>query len=731
VCAPPAAGATQRVALSQLERELPRSLAVSFDLPPSYMVDTGTGDEDSGSWKGPRYASEAGGLGSTSNIDWDVTIERAGQLAAVPRASLVQGWPVIAEGTIPVARSVRGRSAGSIAAPWVLTLTPGSEGRAQYEAALALPLSRGRALLVRLSALSPSYDVAGGSFGRFFVQGPAGPVPPSVWNRAQIQAVLATVRLEGSLPPRAIRVQRLDDVVRAVLGDATGEPVAGQRVRAEMRRGGAWRPLRAASTGVDGSLELDLAATTGARLVRLVTGSGKAVVRSRLITVPASDGDPYIVVLQDGAGRPADIARAHARRLGLSSRAVFDSALRGYAAELSPAQRSALRADPAVRGLVPDRLLEIPELAEPVAAGALVVQPPQQVPLGIRRIGATESPTARIDGADERVPVDVAVIDTGIAPHPDLNVVGGKNCGDGPDSAFAVADNGHGTHVAGILAAKDNAFGVVGVAPGARIWSVRALGETGSGRWSWVICALDFVADRSPAEGGPIKVANLSLGAPSGSVACDNPNAWIDPVHLAVCRAVKRGVTVVVSAGNSADDLKRYIPATYPETIVVPALGDYDGLPGGRARDDHVTIGAACRQQDGDALSFTESFYGPQGTAYEDDDDLLVVFNWPSSDEPHAIAAPGACIRSTWPGRSYRKESGTSMASPHVAGAAALYLATHPTATPAQVLAALRQAGEREVEGSPGTPTIPGPLVRKHFDQHDRHGEPVVRAGGL
>jgi subtilisin family serine protease len=190
-------------------------------------------------------------------------------------------------------------------------------------------------------------------------------------------------------------------------------------------------------------------------------------------------------------------------------------------------------------------------------------------------------------------------------------------------------------------------------------------------------------------------------------------------------------VTVVVSAGNSADDLKRYIPATYPETIVVPALGDYDGLPGGRVRDDHVTIGAACRQQDGDALSVTESFYGPQGTAYEDDDDLLVVFNWPSSDEPHAIAAPGACIRSTWPGRRYRKESGTSMASPHVAGAAALYLATHPTATPAQVLAALRQAGEREVEGSPGTPTIPGALVRKHFDEQDRHGEPVVRAGGL
>ena len=394
-----------------------------------------------------------------------------------------------------------------------------------------------------------------------------------------------------------------------------------------------------------------------------------------------------------------------------------------------PRSGTRLRSDPAVRGIVPDRIIESPELLAPVSgAVAGTPQPPQEVSLGIRRIGATESPTAGIDGADQRVPVDVAVIDTGIAAHPDLNVVGGKNCGDG--SSYAVADNGHGTHVAGIIGAKDNAIGVVGVAPGARIWAVRALGETGVGRWSWVICALDFVADHSPAKGGPIRVANLSLGAPVGSLPCDHPDAWLDPVHLAVCRAVKRGVTVVVSAGNLGHDLKHDIPATYPETIVVPALADYDGLPGGLARDDPVTQGAACRQRDGDALSVTESFYGPQTTAYQDDDDLLVVWNWPSTDEPHALAAPGVCIRSTWPGRSYRKESGTSMASPHVAGAAALYIATHPAATPAEVLAALRGLGERETERVlvPGLPTR---LGQNHFDESDRHGEPVLLARTL
>ena len=171
--------------------------------------------------------------------------------------------------------------------------------------------------------------------------------------------------------------------------------------------------------------------------------------------------DPYVVVLKDGAGRPAELARAHARRLGLSSRAVFDTALRGYAAELfaRPAQRAG-------RGPRRARPGPGPPAREPSSSRAARSLQPPSIPSS----PATESPTPRIDGADERVPVDVAVIDTGIAPHPDLNVVGGKNCGDGPDSAFAVADNGHGTHVAGILAAKDNAFGGVGVAPGARIF---------------------------------------------------------------------------------------------------------------------------------------------------------------------------------------------------------------------------------------------------------------------
>ena len=143
----------------------------------------------------------------------------------------------------------------------------------------------------------------------------------------------------------------------------------------------------------------------------------------------------------------------------------------------------------------------------------------QSLPTGIQRVFAPDNQALDIDGADDRrVDVDVAVIDTGIQlDHPDLNVAGSTNCA----TFFATCGsgggdgNGHGTHVAGTIGALDNGIGVVGVAPGARLWSVRVLGNNGTGTTSQIIAGMDWVTARA----ATIEVANLSLtGGASASI---------------------------------------------------------------------------------------------------------------------------------------------------------------------------------------------------------------------
>ena len=152
----------------------------------------------------------------------------------------------------------------------------------------------------------------------------------------------------------------------------------------------------------------------------------------------------------------------------------------------SPRHRSRpCAADPAVLAVVPDEKIEL-------AA--------QSIPTGINRVDGRLSAAAKIDGVDERVDADVAIVDTGIDPNADLTVAGGYNCSTS-DRALWRDVHGHGTHVAGIAGAIDNRTGVVGVAPGVRVWAVKILNDSGSGLLSWYACGLDWIASQRDSRG--------------------------------------------------------------------------------------------------------------------------------------------------------------------------------------------------------------------------------------
>ncbi|MER3486431.1 MAG: peptidase S8, partial [Chloroflexota bacterium] len=166
----------------------------------------------------------------------------------------------------------------------------------------------------------------------------------------------------------------------------------------------------------------------------------------------------------------------------------------------------------------------------------------QTLPTGVDRIDADVNAVAQIDGNDTRIDADVAVLDTGVdLSNPDLNVAGGVDC-DGPDTGNYGDAHGHGTHIAGTIAALDNGIGVVGVAPGARIWSVRVLDAYGNGTTSNLICGLDWVA----AHADTIDVVNMSLAGAGSDGSCSST-----ALHEAICGVVNAGVTVVAAAGNS------------------------------------------------------------------------------------------------------------------------------------------------------------------------------------
>jgi subtilisin family serine protease len=342
---------------------------------------------------------------------------------------------------------------------------------------------------------------------------------------------------------------------------------------------------------------------------------------------PPQSGRDVIVVFHDDESDVDGLAAEHGRAYGASVSQLYHRALRGYAARIPQARLDDVQRDPRVAFVSDDR---------PVQAVA------QTLPTGVHRIDAELS----THFSSNQWALAVAVIDTGSGPHADLNIAGGTNCSVGKSFADG---NGHGTHVAGTIGAINNGTGVVGVAPGIPIYSVRVLNNQGSGSWSSVICGIDWVT--ANASKFNIKVANMSLGGSGFDDGnCGNSNA--DALHKAICKSVDAGVTYVVAAGNDNANLAGFSPAAYHEVLAVTAVADYNGQPGGGAT-------ATCRSGVDDTPADFSNYTLPG-----------------SLDEGHTIAAPGVCILSTWKGGGYNTISGTSMASPHVAGTAALCIGT-------------------------------------------------------
>ena len=363
-----------------------------------------------------------------------------------------------------------------------------------------------------------------------------------------------------------------------------------------------------------------------------------------LVPVSASARKPapsqgYIVVYKSSVQDISAETNRRERQKGFRTEFRYRRAIKGFAANLSRRQVEELQQDPEVAFVSADRTVQA-IASDPLASG-------ETAPTGIRRMGAaTSNEVRRTSGAG------VAVIDTGVdLSHPDLNAANGKNCVS--SSTSANDDNGHGTHVAGTIAAENTGVGVVGVSPGTKVHAVKVLDSRGSGSWSQVICGIDWVtATRSDSDpDNDVAVANMSLGGAGTTVkSCATTT---DALHKAICRSTDAGVNYVVAAGNSGWDFDYAtapdVPAAYPQVLTVTALSDSDGQPG-------ASGGApSCRTSEADDRYASFSNYAAT-----------------SAGRDHTIAGPGVCINSTWPGGGYRTISGTSMASPHLAGAVAL-----------------------------------------------------------
>jgi subtilisin family serine protease len=290
---------------------------------------------------------------------------------------------------------------------------------------------------------------------------------------------------------------------------------------------------------------------------------------------------------------------------------AYSGSISGVAAQLSSDEVSRLSKDDRVAFIEPDRIIIMrppwerdpepdPEPdPDPVDPGDGTST--QVIPWGITRVGGFVNYTGT---------KKAWVIDTGIDyTHPDLNVNTTLSKTFVVRTKSATDDNGHGSHVAGTIAAKDNTIGVVGVAAGAELVAVKVLDKRGSGDYSAVIAGVDYVA--ATAASGD--VVNMSLGGPTS-----------DALDAAVLAAANKGIKFALAAGNESQNANNSSPA----------------------RVNHANIYTISAMDASDVWAYFSNYANP----------------------PVDYCAPGVNINSTWKSGGYSTISGTSMASPHAAG---------------------------------------------------------------
>lgn len=345
------------------------------------------------------------------------------------------------------------------------------------------------------------------------------------------------------------------------------------------------------------------------------------------------------------------------RRNGVKARYRYGNVITGFSARMTKAEARKVARDPTVASVRVSRTYRI--------AG-------QTVPAGIKRVKA-DLGSSRPD-----VNANVAVLDTGIGPATgngtpvamttdELEIAGGWNCGGtvptDPSEEAAYRGrwgdvNGHGTHVAGIIGARDNSVGTVGVAPGANLFSVRVFSSAGFGSDAAIVCGLDWVLATHTNAEPDIDVVNMSIQGPRANQLEDcnaiisDTSVNVDVMHQAICRLHAARIPVVASAGNYAIDANYSSPGGYNQVISVGAMTDTDGVG----------------WEDGSNASC--------GGSYGEKDDTYASYSNHGADID--IVAPGTCVLSTYygdkSGNTLVPSTGTSMAAPHVTGAIARYV---------------------------------------------------------